>query len=914
MPNSPMVGRDREVAVLDAAVSAIERGERRLLVIRGEPGMGKSRLLDALQDLASRRGFTVLRGQATELESDDPLAPMLQALGPRITEYPFDSAAELSPASRWRLYGSITAGMDTLSEAGPLALAIDDVHWADPVTLELLEHIIRRPPRTAQLVVLTLRPGAVGDHLLDAQRMAGGGGVVIDLLPLDVAAAEQLMPESLPPIDRARIFRESGGNPMLIEELARAGGTEAIPGGIRAHVRVELGRTPQVALRFLQAGAVLGDPFDIDVAGAVADLSRVESVLAVDDLVDRWLLRATPNSRKFTFRHPIVRTAVYAGMPAGSRLATHGRAAEVLAEAGAPLVARARHLIHSAAPGDTGAAAQLRAAAVVVRPQAPVIAADWLVAAQTVDPTADLDVVCALAETLVDAGRLVEALTVADDGLATRRSVDGENPDGLLRLVLVAASVERLLGRHDAARRRLIRALPQTGSTGPSAARVMANLALSAYEGGAFDEFGAWAERARAAGEAEPLVKASVAALLSVGHTFAGHAADSRVESDLAIAAIDIATDQDLAAHAELLAAVPWGLIAVERLPEALATGRRAAAAAARAGNGSATVALELGVVLSLGLSGRIRDCVDGADRAEQSARATGVDQTVQWALWMRAWALLERGQVRTANVVAAESVALAAGLDDSSLVTVARAVRGAALVAAGEPARGRPLIAAYDLDPGWVCRWAPVLVEADLTLGDLPAGREHAGIATAFANHIGLAGPRAAAGRALAQVVLAEGDARAAHDLAMAAAGQAATGVADLEVARATLIAGRALGEFDRKAAIRQLEFVRQLADHCGAQRVHDEAVRELRRLGRRVGAGGPRASGVGELGVLSPREREIAELVAQGCTNKDIAGRLFLSEKTVESHLSRTFAKLDVRSRSALAARFSQATGHGP
>lgn len=907
MPGLPMVGRDDEVEILQAALIAVGRGERRLLVIRGEPGIGKSRLLDTLHDLASRRGFTVLRGHATELERDIPLASMAEALGPLSTGRAVDPELHFSAATRWQLYRSITAELDDLADSGPVALVIDDAHWADPVSLEFLEHSIRRGSRTALLLVLALRPGPVVDRLLEAQRMTGGGGLVVDLSPLGVAAAESLMPPSLAPIQRERIYRESGGNPMFIEELARAGAGDLIPGGVTAYVRLELRRTPPAAMQFLHAGSVLGDPFDVDLAGAVAGLSRIESATAVGDLVDRSLLRATMNARLFAFRHPIVRSAVYAGLSPGDRIAGHGRAAEALAGNGAPLAAMARHLAHSAAPGDVGAAAILRAAAAAVRRQAPAIAADWLVAAQRAHWTGDLDQLCVLAETLVDAGRLTEALAIANEALAKATQPAGETSGHEVRMVLVAASVERLIGRHDAAGRRLKQALARINPTGRSAARVMANLALSAYEGKEFHEFGLWADRARGIGEADPLVQASAAALLAVGHTFAGRAADSRVESDLAIAAIEQASDQDLAAHAELLAAVPWGLIAIERLPEALATGRRAAAAASRAGNGSASVALELGVVLALGLMGRIRECVDGADRAEQSARATGVDQTVQWALWMRAWALLERGQVQTANVVAVESLMLAAGLDDSSLVTIARAVQGAALVAAGESAKGRPLIAAYDLDPGWVCRWSPILVEADLVLGDLPAAREHALAAKTFADSIGLAGPRAAAARACAQVALAQGDHGTAYELAVVTIADAASVGAELEVARARLIAGRALGTSDRTSAIEHLQAARLQAAQCGAQRVHDEAVRELRKLGRRVGTGGPRASGVGDLGVLSPRERDIAELVAQGCTNREIASRLFLSEKTVESHLSRTFAKLDVRSRSALAARMS-------
>ena len=131
------------------------------------------------------------------------------------------------------------------------------------------------------------------------------------------------------------------------------------------------------------------------------------------------------------------------------------------------------------------------------------------------------------------------------------------------------------------------------------------------------------------------------------------------------------------------------------------------------------------------------------------------------------------------------------------------------------------------------------------------------------------------------------------------------------LEVGRGRLLLGRALAGERRSAAIQELEAAAGLADEAGARRVQDEAVRELRKLGKRVGRGGRRAPGGDDMGALSDREREIAGLVAQGYTNKDIAAQLFLSDKTVESHLSRTFAKLDVRSRAALAARFGAAQG---
>ncbi len=225
--------------------------------------------------------------------------------------------------------------------------------------------------------------------------------------------------------------------------------------------------------------------------------------------------------------------------------------------------------------------------------------------------------------------------------------------------------------------------------------------------------------------------------------------------------------------------------------------------------------------------------------------------------------------------------------------------------MARGDSEGGRRGLSDYDIDPGWVCRWAPWLVQADLDVGDSEAAREHARRAVDAAG-IGLAGPWAAATRAHALVALADGDREAAHHLAVSAADRAESVGARLEVARSLVVAGRAVVGTDRETAVAHLESAATTAAEAGATGVRDEAVRELRRLGRRIGRGGGRTS-PGAQGVpsLSARERDVAELVAQGLTNKDIAARLYLSPKTVESHLARAFDKLDVRTRAALVAR---------
>ncbi len=887
-----MVGRDAELAQVDRALDTVAGGRRSLLVVRGEAGIGKTRLLGLVPDRARPRRLDTVLGRATELESDVPLALLRDALPGLV---PLDGP---DAVTRWDLHLTLTS---ELARSRRLVLVLDDVHWADPLSLELLEALVSRPPATPYGLVIGLRPGAVADTLVGAARSAGGSFTVIDLLPLSRADADVLIGVERPDVERRRWFEISGGNPLFLEELAKSGTQDGVPEGIRSAVSTDLARLGETARSLVEAGAVVGDPFDIDVARRTAGLDLEEALAAVDQLVERQVLRESNVLREFGFRHPVIRSAVYEGQSAARRLSLHARAAEVLADAGSPLPSQARHLAHTAGPGDDASAALLRAAAEAVAASAPSIAADWLLAAKRASPPADVEFFSGLAETLVQSGRLSEALSVAVEGL----SFGAGTAAGKLRLTLAAAAVERLLGRHEASLRRLSRAVEDGGDAAP--ADLTAALALSAYERGDYAQMDRWARLALDDTTADPLVHGVASAAVAVGHRFSGRAAEAEETGDAALGAALLATDVELASKAELLVAIPWALVAVERFRDALTVARRGSTAAQSAGNVAGATPMLIAEVLSLGLLGRIEEAADAAARTEVAARLTRNDQSLQWALWMRAWVMLDRGDEDDALAAARESVALAEHLDESAMVTVGNAVLGSVLLAAGHPEQARPLLAAYDVDPGWVCRWSPRLVAAELALGDLDAAQRAAERASAVAVTSGLSGALAAADRAGALVAMARGDLGTALDLATSAIGHAHAIHAGLDAARAHLLAAQALASDDKEGAVAHLTTAHELATAGGARRTADEATRELRRLGRRIGRGGARGTGATGVDSLSAREREIADLVARGMTNREIAVRTFLSEKTVESHLSKAFTKLGVTSRAALAAQVS-------
>jgi DNA-binding NarL/FixJ family response regulator len=951
-PAAPIVGRKRELDRLQRALDALPHGS--FLELAGEAGIGKTRLLDELRRRADERDMLMLEGRGAEYEIDVPFGILVDALdeylagldAARLDRVAAEAAADLAAvfpslagraagAGRFRAHQAVAGLLERLPRGHGLLLILDDVHWADEASVEVLAHVLRRPAPRGLVVALAHRSRQGRGRMAAALEAAARRGLVerIELGPLEESDAVALLPRGTDAARAHVLCAISGGNPFYLEQLARAGVATAgkrfgpaeddlaVPAAVIAALSVELDALPPGARRLLEAGALVGEPFELDLAITVAEQVGAEGLEALDVLLARDLVRPTDVPRRFRFRHPILRRAVYESSRLGWRLAAHGRAVEALEAHGAPATALARHVEQAATRGDERAVTVLAEAGHATATRAPAAAAHWFGAALRLlpagaDPARRVALLAPWAFNRAVTGRLEEGREAMVEALAALPPGEFEVRT---RITSFCAAIEHFLGRHEQAHERLVAALPSIPEgDSPGAAAIAVELAADAFLQADADLLRTWARRGveLAGAVGEPLLEAAATAQLAFAALHDGSPAEAERLRAAACGAMDALADGRIVDRLEIAYYVGVMEHLLEHDGDAARHLERVLAAAHE--TGKTFVLAPAGAMLAQALlrRGRVADAADAASDAVDAARLTGNVQSVTQALAAHARALLAAGEVREALAAAQESVRLTAELEPSALGTVPGMALGATLLEAGRSAEAAAAIratAGLPLVPGTIgCEAHELLVRAALAAGRREEAETLAARADARAERVDLPVTWAQARRAQALVSLDAGDAAAAARAALAAAASAAAAGAVLEEAQARLLAGRArAAEGDRNGAVAELTSASDAFGRCGAKRLGDACARELRRLGVRIPR---RALGPGEgegMAGLTRRELEIATLVGNGRMNREIAAQLFLSEKTVETHLRNIFGKLGVASRKEVAAAVERGAG---
>jgi len=890
----PIVGRRGELAQLAELLHRAADGAGGCVLIVGEPGAGKSRLVQAAAHTASATGYQVRTGHATDREVERTLAVGLDALDLRL-----DALVGPAPAARFVLEAGATAAAsfllcDRLLEVvermcadRPLLLVLEDLHWSDSTSLTWLHDVAARAAGLPLAVIATTRPTPPGSAIrrrldgLDARRIA--------LRPLGADDVAALAGEMLggPPDPAIRTALEAArGNPLLVLAMLDGGGS---PHAVSLARRVaELGET---VLRTVQAAGVLGP--EVDVVRLAALLGRDETEVLADAEAAASAGVLVPDTACYAFRHELYRDAVLATLSRPARALLHLRAARMLVRAGAPATEIAEHFAHGARPGDGEAVRWLHDAAAEIVAAAPAGALRLVDAALRIAGRAPVrELMLLRVRALAGTGRAVEADLL---GRSLLHDLLPAPTEALLRRELAFTALMRGQAATCIAEMQRCAAIVETGT---ARARVHGELAFARFM--TLDHTGAREAAATAvdggARHGDLVAQIAGDTVLCFLDLFA-----NRLPQALDRAR-HITARAELPHAAEAHVFQPWFVaclvhLEADRLEQVAATARRGRQVALSRGSGWAVPGYD-----AVSAFGALR--AGSLDDAAAAAEATlsyldGIDG-LGVAVWCRAFLAqidLHRGDVDRAEA----HLAIA-----ERWMTTERAQLGVEQVllarAVAFERRGLPEQALAALRTAWE------MLLAIGVLSPLPA----------------IAAPLARLARTAGDTALVTGVADRMTEATRSSVTPTVRAVAESAIAWRDVDADRALAaatlarRSPRPALLATTlsdaaALLRERGRRTEADRVAAEAVRRWSDIGAcadaelvaarsrvaRPGRGRPTFG----VEALTTTERRIAGLVAEGLANAEIATTLGISRRTVESHVGAAYRKLDVSSRVALA-----------
>jgi DNA-binding CsgD family transcriptional regulator len=899
-----LVGRVHEVVTLDRLRAEAAAGRGGVVLLTGEPGIGKTALVEEAVSRATAAGTTALTGRAEPDEGAPAYWPWTRLLDrdvagltPALLDVR-ERDGESPAAARFRVVQATVAALrEAAGRLGGLVLVLEDLHWADPASMALLRTLSRDIATTGILVIGTARQH--DDHT-------------------DVPAAEML---HLPPLEPAAVgaylgqqaggpvhgtwagvvHRLAGGNPFYVRELTRLlirddrlrrpASEVDLPDGLRRLVARRTAQLSPAGRDLLGGAAVLGAEVDIGVLRAAApDPEAVDRLLA--EAVRAGVLTDDPwHPATLRFAHDLVRQARYGELTRAERIGWHGRIASALAAAGAIPAEVARHRVRAAVDDDSRRSAEracVEAARAAARGLDHGEAVRWYGRALEFAPD-DPELLLARADAAYRDGQLDVALAQCTAALDVAETRDDA---GLaVRAALVIRGVSSTYASAQIALCERARALLGDVDNGAHA-QVLAQYAFLLAENGDRITAERASRDAMAMAERSGLPEALVAAM-HARHEVLDPVEDAAEVLELADRSCALA-QRSGRPDAEL-----WGR--GWRLDALLATGdvaafevevQRLAVLADRLGWPMARYHLLRARAARELLAGRFA----AADALAAEARDIGVRAQDENAVWLylalagglaahtgdfRHWTGELREHARKfydVPIAAAQVTYLAMLMDDRALAAESWPLLRAALP--GLPRDGkRPFIVQT---AGEVAAWLGELDVVRVSYREIrPYAHRYLNSATSCLGAVA----RSAGMLASALGEHDEADRHLAEAVRMEERIGAVPFVAQAQLAHAAALQARG-----------------RPGDRTRAQRLAEQATATARRLGaRRVVDAARKLAGDG----LTAREREIAHLVADGMPNRAIAGKLVLSERTVETHVRNVLAKLGLTNRTQLAAR---------